>query len=183
MSLTGKHYLNGLVHERRNSIANTLELRLSFTNLLIWSSDCWGKKFSIIATLCSEAMWLGPVFCLFSARSKLRLCSTNHRPGYWSNLPCDWLSTAWVYFEQETENRPRSSAHKANNPDNAVMGSSHHNWVSQCPKWCPVLGAPWWVSVWDSQLSWWKHIKCGRTQPAQGLVQCIRGWHGHSRIR
>ena len=32
------------------------------------------------------------------ARSKLRLCSANHRPGYWSNLPCDWLSTAWAYW-------------------------------------------------------------------------------------
>ena len=40
------------------------------------------------------------------ARSKLRLCSANHRPGYWSNLPCDWLSTVWAYSEQETENRP-----------------------------------------------------------------------------
>ena len=42
------------------------------------------------------------------ARSKLRLCSANHRPGYWSNLPCDWPSTAWAYSEQETENGPRS---------------------------------------------------------------------------
>ena len=40
------------------------------------------------------------------ARSKLRLCSANHRPGYWSNLPCDWLSTAWAYSKQETENGP-----------------------------------------------------------------------------
>ena len=40
------------------------------------------------------------------ARSKLRLCSANHRPGYWCNLPCDWPSTAWAYFEQETENGP-----------------------------------------------------------------------------
>ena len=31
------------------------------------------------------------------ALSKLRLCSTNHRPGYFSNLPCDWPSTAWAY--------------------------------------------------------------------------------------
>ena len=42
------------------------------------------------------------------ARSKLRLCSANHRSGYWSNLPCDWLSTAWAYSEQETENGPWS---------------------------------------------------------------------------
>ena len=48
----------------------------------------------------------GPVFCLF-AWSKLRLCSANHRPGYWSNLPCDWPNTAWAYSEQETENGPR----------------------------------------------------------------------------
>ena len=32
-------------------------------------------------------------------RSKLRLCSANHRPGYWSNLPCDWPSTAWAYSQ------------------------------------------------------------------------------------
>ena len=44
---------------------------------------------------------------LFLARSKLRLCSANHRPGYWRNLPCDWPSTAWGYSEQETENGPR----------------------------------------------------------------------------
>ena len=29
-------------------------------------------------------------------RSKLKRCSASHRPGYWSNLPCDWPSTAWV---------------------------------------------------------------------------------------
>ena len=43
------------------------------------------------------------------ARSKLRLCSANHRPGYWSNLPCDWPNTAWAYSEQETENGPWST--------------------------------------------------------------------------
>ena len=45
---------------------------------------------------------------LCRARSKLRLCSANHRPGYWSNLPCDWPSTAWAYSEQETDNGPWS---------------------------------------------------------------------------
>ena len=28
-------------------------------------------------------------------------CSANHRPGYWSNLPCDCLCTARAYSEQE----------------------------------------------------------------------------------
>ena len=35
------------------------------------------------------------------AQSKLRLCSANHRPGYWSNPPCDWPSTVWDYSEWE----------------------------------------------------------------------------------
>ena len=36
--------------------------------------------------------------------SKLRLCPVYRRPGYWSNLPCDWLSTTWTYSKQEKEN-------------------------------------------------------------------------------
>ena len=43
------------------------------------------------------------------AGSKLRLCSANHRAGYFSNLACDWLSIDWAYSEQETENGPWSS--------------------------------------------------------------------------
>ena len=38
--------------------------------------------------------------------SKLRLCSANHRAGYFSNLACDWLSIVWAYSAQETENGP-----------------------------------------------------------------------------
>ena len=41
------------------------------------------------------------------AQSKFRLCSVNHRPCYWSNLACDWPSTAWVNSKLETENGPR----------------------------------------------------------------------------
>ena len=44
---------------------------------------------------------------LFLARSKIRLCSANHRAGYFSNLTCDWLSVLWAYSEQETKNGPR----------------------------------------------------------------------------
>ena len=47
----------------------------------------------------------GPVFCLLN---KFRLCSANHRAGYFSNLACDWLSIVWAYSEQETENGPWS---------------------------------------------------------------------------
>ena len=52
------------------------------------------------------------------ARSKLRLCSANHRPGYWINMPCDWPSTAWAYSEQETKNRSWKLM---------IMASSHGN--------------------------------------------------------
>ena len=37
-----------------------------------------------------------------------RLCSANHRAGYFSNLVCDWLSIVWAYSNQETENGPRA---------------------------------------------------------------------------
>ena len=43
---------------------------------------------------------------LFLAGSKLRLCSANHRAGYFSNLACDWLSIVWAYSQQETQNGP-----------------------------------------------------------------------------
>ena len=47
---------------------------------------------------------------LSPARSKLRLCSANHRAGYFSDLDCDWWSIVWAYSEQGTENGPRSFA-------------------------------------------------------------------------
>ena len=43
---------------------------------------------------------------LYLSHSKRRLCPANHRPSYWSNLPCDWLSTVLAYSEQKTENGP-----------------------------------------------------------------------------
>ena len=46
------------------------------------------------------------------ARSKLRLCSANHRAGYFSNLACDWLSIVWAYSEKGTENGPWMALHK-----------------------------------------------------------------------
>ena len=39
-----------------------------------------------------------------SCSSYPRLCSANHRAGYFSNLACDWLSIVWAYSEQEAEN-------------------------------------------------------------------------------
>ena len=54
--------------------------------------------------------WINFIWACFLslAPNKLRLCSANHRPCYWSNLPCDWTSTAWAYSEQQTEIRPCS---------------------------------------------------------------------------
>ena len=62
---------------------------------------------SMTSNVAEKYLSSGPVF-LSLARSKLRLCSANHRPGYWSNLPCDWRSTAWASSKQETGNGPRS---------------------------------------------------------------------------
>ena len=98
--------------------------RINFNLLTIWPlSVCkiWNWNTYLYLFTCVRHVWCCWVFwswdkCmnktilpfLSSARSKLRLCPANHRPGYWSNLPCDWPSTAWAYSEQETENGPLS---------------------------------------------------------------------------
>ena len=78
----------------------------------------------MILPSCTKTLYLSPFFIyvtrnwyfksgayrarfLSLAQSKLRLCSANHRAGYFSNLACDWLSRVWAYSEQETENGPR----------------------------------------------------------------------------
>ena len=66
---------------------------------LIW-------KLMIISITATQHGGASRVRFLSLARSKLRLCAANHRPGYWAKLPCDWPSTAWAYSEQETENMP-----------------------------------------------------------------------------
>ena len=76
---------SGLAQDCSFSGALTMALLQSYTKASVWAS------FMSVA-------W-----------SKLRLCSANHRPGYWSNLPCDWPSTAWAYSKQETQNGPWTS--------------------------------------------------------------------------
>ena len=76
-------------------------------NVNRYSVVLWGWAMGLVC-VCYKP---GPVFCLLLgetwarflplAWSKLRLCSANHRPGNWSNLPCDWPSSAWVYSKQE----------------------------------------------------------------------------------
>ena len=63
--------------------------------------------------------------CFLSlAQSKLRLCSANHRPGYWSNLPCDWPSTAWAYSWA----RDRKRAH---DPITEYDSLRHNEWIGE----------------------------------------------------
>ena len=49
------------------------------------------------------------------ARSKLGLCSANHRTDYFSNLACDWLHIVWAHSEQETENGPCKECLRSDN--------------------------------------------------------------------
>ena len=71
------------------------------------------------------------------ARSKLRLCSANHRAGYWSNLPCDWLSIVWAYSEQETEKGPSWQAITWTNDDpfNLLAGECYRTSLMICQHW------------------------------------------------
>ena len=80
------------------------------------------------------------------ARSKLRLCATNHRSGYWSNLPCDWPSTAWAYSEQEAENG---------------------HWFGDELRWTAWCTSSWWMQMSYQQPSCW--LFNNYTLPAKSL--------------
>ena len=65
----------------------------------------WHPSWSFLGGIADLARWNGfRAHFLSLARSKLRLCSANHRAGYFSNLACDWMSIGWAYSEHETEN-------------------------------------------------------------------------------
>ena len=55
-----------------------------------------------------------------------------HRAGYFSNLPCDWLSIVWVYSEQETENGPCSSHMGPNEPCYWSCVAAFKHWETVC---------------------------------------------------
>ena len=111
---------------------------MNWVNLpLVIASDCsmFLEKRCIFTVLlkASELVVVRARF-LSLAQSKLSLCSANHRPGYWSNLPCDWPSTASAYSEQDTENGPRCP---------------HGSCVQVFPgKTLTPLQMPWLVSHW-----------------------------------
>ena len=89
--------------------------------------ECWIWNWSNTMSILS-ALWILMARARFLslAWSKLRLCSANHRPGYWCNLPCDCPSTAWAYSEQETENMPCALAsRKASSSLNAEHAPMH----------------------------------------------------------
>ena len=85
-----------------------------FTRVLVsFYFDPWGNSHSLYK--CITPKWHISLISKYNtnrarflslAQSKLRLCSANHWPGYWSNLPCDWPSTAWAFSEQEIESGP-----------------------------------------------------------------------------
>ena len=95
-TLTGKTLHPHLVSSHSCCRSEYLAIFRLLAQLMLPSKRLWALR-----------LWLN-ILDLSLAQSKLKLCSANHRPGYWSNLPCDWPSTAWAYSEQEAENRPWS---------------------------------------------------------------------------
>ena len=89
-----------------------------FSHFRLRTSDLWWHRHqqcrlryvSTWSTLYPSLCWIyiGCIWARFLslARSKLRLCSANHRAGYFSNLAFDWLSIVWAYSENDTENGP-----------------------------------------------------------------------------
>ena len=88
--------------------------------------------------------------CFLSlARSMLGLCSANHIPGYWRNLPCDWPSPAWANSEQVAKNGPRGIYWNR-------RLSEIRRWISDC-----IHTFSWDVIIYPLPRgfsnSWWRH--------------------------
>ena len=92
------HYSLYLIYK---SIDYAIDRTGPFFHLLLWVSTDYSLPIigKVTEVTCPVIGWAQPELTP-SKRQKngqLRLCSANHRPGYWSNMPCDWLSTAWAY--------------------------------------------------------------------------------------
>ena len=82
------NHIDGLVQERRNSIANVLELRLSWTNPSIWCW-CWDvSKISMPNNICKPFVVIGLVVVTlwFLEESLLRLA-----------MECNYLHLDWFF--------------------------------------------------------------------------------------
>ena len=74
------------------------------------------KQWSIIHNVSTESGvlrwngkssgWLLWACFLTLARSKLRLCSANHMPGYWSSLPCVWQAQTELILSKGQKTGP-----------------------------------------------------------------------------
>ena len=82
--------------------SNCMKWTVKICILIYWcashtNTDKW--KPVLISNIRDIYYW---AHILSLTQNNLRLCSANHRPGYFSNLACDWLSIVWAYSEQET---------------------------------------------------------------------------------
>ena len=98
----GSNY--GLLPDLHKAITWIKTILLDWLMAVSWKKNVFWYSICEMVLIALTLLGLGPFLSL--APSKLRLCSANHWPGYWSNLPCDWLSTAWAYSEQQTDNGP-----------------------------------------------------------------------------
>ena len=67
----------------------------------VWRSRS-GSRICLVAWRHQAMIWAR---FLSLTRSKMRLCSAIHRPCYWSNLSCDWPSTAGAYCIQARDKK------------------------------------------------------------------------------
>ena len=82
--------VNSIIKITRSS----LQLRVPSPDLQTYVSVTWRARegtHTIVPVLAARTRFLS------LAQSKLRLCSANHRAGYFSNLACDWLSIVWAF--------------------------------------------------------------------------------------
>ena len=106
-SLELEYYISTVLHSYNpNSKINTANLHLQshiYTQIHYSYSTIYPKSYNPIFLLQKSTLQTYTPTVLYTHRfirarflflawSKLRLCSANHKEGYFSNLACDWLS-------------------------------------------------------------------------------------------
>ena len=91
-----------------NALWDLWEQEIEYT-LLVFTSFEPHRNIRDPSQFSNPVQYPGPIFCLL-LRVSSDYAQPITRPGYWSNLPCHWPSTAWAYSEQETENGPWCSS-------------------------------------------------------------------------
>ena len=124
---------------------------------LVTFQPCFPSRDSCDSQLCRIIHHIRLIWARFHSlnRNKLKLCSVNHRAGYFSNVACDWLSIVWAYSKQGTANEPWWRCLRSTVPCHNYHSDFRPS-VSRLQRlnsWTQYLDLMLWLAIWKLSMS------------------------------